>query len=164
MNDTNPTSKQRLTDAECREVLAHIEAREWFGLTNDDVRMFDDLINNARRGAVGPCETAASNQEIIGKLNVWIRHLGSGTGIRNESTRGRILEDLRTAVVSLSPDETTACQKCEGWKQALCLEVHQVTHLRAALKKIVKRYDGFTSAKEMMQWAREALSSSPEAS
>lgn len=58
----------------------------------------------------------ASNQEIIGKLNVWIRHFGSGTGIRNESTRMRILEDLRKAVVALSPVETTAdrpdCTKC----------------------------------------------------
>lgn len=29
---------------------------------------------------------------------------------------------------------------------------------RGALERIIARYDGFTSAKEMMQWAREALS------
>lgn len=52
-----------------------------------------------------------SKQEIIGKLNVWIRHFGSGTGIRNESTRMRILEDLRTAVVALSPVETSDVDK-----------------------------------------------------
>lgn len=46
--DETPT---RLTDAACQEVIADLAAREWVGLTKDDVRMFDNLIN-ARRGAV----------------------------------------------------------------------------------------------------------------
>jgi hypothetical protein len=42
-----------LTNEQCRRVIARAEEQEWSGLSNDDIRMFDALID-----AVKECHCA----------------------------------------------------------------------------------------------------------
>lgn len=76
----------------------------------------------------------------------------------------RALRALAAEVRRLSdPVETKPARDAEHCDFPDC-EKHNalvVERLRGALQKIVARYDGFTSAKEMMQWARVALAACP---
>ncbi len=53
----------RLTDAECRGVIADLEDRDWRGFTKDDVRMFDELINARRAAQETECAPSALQTE-----------------------------------------------------------------------------------------------------
>lgn len=67
------------------------------------------------------------------------------------------------AALEILPGETKPARDAEHCDFPDC-EKHNtlvVERLRYALQKIVARYDGFTSTKEMMQWARAALESLP---
>lgn len=77
---------------------------------------------------------------------------------------GRLLLPARIKIANLESQLAIAMTGLGAVVEAerRTVETSEGSRYKHALEKIVARYDGFTSAKEMMQWAHEALDSPPE--
>lgn len=58
----------RLTDLQCREVVHALEARDWRGITLNDVRMFDQLIEDARSAEETSADRCRDGKFFDGRL------------------------------------------------------------------------------------------------